>query len=350
MNQDLSHSNWGKTMRLLACLLTLGFAASSINAAELPKLRVSNNKRFIVTTDGKPFFYLADTAWELFHWLDRANADKYLSKRAGQGLTVIQAVAIAEIDGHTVPNAYGHLPLIDLDPATPAVKRGPDNDYWDHVDYIVDTANANGLYVGFLPTWGRYWRDNYQGDKPEMAGIKPDGADLKMLGEGHDPTISPDGKSICYTGHAGGGVSVFVMNLDGGNKKQILKEVSKVGATFPNWSPDSKEIVYSFPVGESLELFVVHSDGMKNRQLTKLNKVATPADWSPDGKWISFRLTDERYRSDAEKMKKVYAENPPDKRPVWVVKPDGADAHVIASLRFQCAMNVSRAAWKPTER
>ena len=45
-------------MRLLARLLTLGFAASSIAAADLPNLRVSDNKRFVVTTDGKPFFYL----------------------------------------------------------------------------------------------------------------------------------------------------------------------------------------------------------------------------------------------------------------------------------------------------
>ena len=45
----------------------------------------------------------------------------------------------------------------------------------------------------------------------------------------------------------------------------------------------------------------VNADGSDNRQLTKLGKVATPAAWSPDGRWISFRLTDERYWSDPEK-------------------------------------------------
>ena len=145
-------------MRLLILVLTLIYCVvSPAGAAELAKLKTSDNHRFIVTADGKPFFYLGDTAWELFHRLDRSNADKYLEKRAQQGFTVIQAVAIAEFDGHTVPNAYGHLPLTDLDPARPAIKDGPDNDYWDHVDYIVDKANANGLHVGFLPTWGRYW-------------------------------------------------------------------------------------------------------------------------------------------------------------------------------------------------
>jgi hypothetical protein len=133
--------------------------------AKLP-LKVSENKRFLVYQDGRPFFYLGDTAWELFHRLNREEADKYLQNRAQKGFTVIQAVAIAELDGHNDPNAYGHLPLTDLDPARPAVKDGPSNDYWDHVDYIVNKANSLGLRIGFLPTWGRYWHDNIQAGKP----------------------------------------------------------------------------------------------------------------------------------------------------------------------------------------
>jgi len=109
--------------------------------------------------DGTPFFYLGDTAWELFHRLNREDADQYLTDRAKKGYTVIQAVALAELDGHTVPNAYGHLPLEDYDPARPAIKDGLANDYWDHVDYIVNKANDLGMYIGFLPTWGRYWHE-----------------------------------------------------------------------------------------------------------------------------------------------------------------------------------------------
>jgi hypothetical protein len=65
-----------------------------------------------------------------------------------------------------VPNPYGHLPLVDLDPARPAVTDGPDNDYWDHVDYIVNKAESLGLFIGFLPTWGRYWHDKVKDGKP----------------------------------------------------------------------------------------------------------------------------------------------------------------------------------------
>jgi hypothetical protein len=155
--------------RVLLSLLTFLLLGLSVVHAEgriLPKLKISENRRFLVSENGEPFFWLGDTAWELFHRLNREEANRYLEKRARQGFTVIQAVALAELDGHTDPNAYGHRPLMDLDPARPAVKDGPDNDYWDHVDYILDRANALGLRIGFLPTWGRYWHDKVKDGKP----------------------------------------------------------------------------------------------------------------------------------------------------------------------------------------
>ena len=142
-----------------AFLLASGVAFSlsvSVHAA-IPRLKVSDNHRFLVKEDGTPFFYLGDTAWELFHRLNREEADRYLENRAKKGFTVIQAVALAEIDGLNSPNAYGHRPLIDNDPTKPDVKDGAANDYWDQVDYIVDKANSLGLFIGFLPTWGDKW-------------------------------------------------------------------------------------------------------------------------------------------------------------------------------------------------
>jgi TolB protein len=142
---------------------------------------------------------------------------------------------------------------------------------------------------------------------------------------------------------------VFVMNYDGSGKRQVVHEISKVGATFPNWSPDSRKIVYSFPVEEALELFIVEVDGTNNRQITTFggSSVCTPGAWSPDGQWISFRRTDERYWSNPELMRKIYTDKPADKRPVWVVRPEGTDATVVEPLRFQMAIDGSRAAWKP---
>jgi hypothetical protein len=75
---------------------------------------------------------------------------------------VIQAVALAELNGIDDPNSYGDLPLLNRKPTLPAITVGsdPNNahayDYWDHVDFIVNEANARGIYIAMLPTWGSW--------------------------------------------------------------------------------------------------------------------------------------------------------------------------------------------------
>lgn len=158
----------GRIPPLAALIALVAGILPASRAAEppLPKLRVSENHRFLVTERGAPFFYLGDTTWELFHRLNREEAVQLLDNRAARRFTVLQAVAIAELDGHNTPNPYGHLPFVDLDVTRPAVVDGPANDYWDHVDFIVAEANRRGLYLGFLPTWGRFWRDTGNDRKP----------------------------------------------------------------------------------------------------------------------------------------------------------------------------------------
>lgn len=146
---------------ILALALSLGSALAGI-----PRLNVSDNHRFLITESGEPFFYLGDTTWELFHRLNREDAVKLIENRAARKFNVLQSVAIAELEGHTDPNAYGDLPFVDLDVTKPAIKEGPHNDYWDQVDFIVDEANKRGIYIGFLPTWGRFWHDKSDTRKP----------------------------------------------------------------------------------------------------------------------------------------------------------------------------------------
>jgi hypothetical protein len=112
------------------------------------QLQVSKNGRYLETSEGKPFLWLGCTAWELFHRLNREEATEYLKNRSEKGFTVIQAVVLAENDGLRTPNAYGEVPLMDMDPEKPNEK------YFEHVDFIVSKAEEFGLYVGMLPTWG----------------------------------------------------------------------------------------------------------------------------------------------------------------------------------------------------
>ncbi len=135
------------------------FLATSTAFAQL---QVSGNGRFLQTADGKPFFWLGDTAWELFHRLTREEAELYLKNRAGKGFTVIQAVVLAELDGLHTPNAYGEVPLDNDDPTKPREA------YFQHVDFIIRKAQDLGLYIGLLPTWGdKVFRDAW-GTGPEI--------------------------------------------------------------------------------------------------------------------------------------------------------------------------------------
>ncbi|MEO6539729.1 MAG: glycoside hydrolase family 140 protein [Ferruginibacter sp.] len=125
------------------------------------QFKISTNKRYLLKDD-QPFFWLGDTAWELFHRLNREQADQYLKRRYEQGFTVIQCVALAEFDGLHTPNAYGELPLENDDPLKPREA------YFKHVDYIIDLANKYGLTIGFLPTWGDKLFKSTWGKGPEI--------------------------------------------------------------------------------------------------------------------------------------------------------------------------------------
>jgi hypothetical protein len=114
----------------------------------MQKLKISSDRRFLVYEDGSPFYWFGDTAWELFHRSTREDAERYLEKRNAQRFSIIQAVVLAEENGIRTPNRYGHLPLIDEDPAK------PNEEYFQHIDWILQKAGSMGLWFGILPTWG----------------------------------------------------------------------------------------------------------------------------------------------------------------------------------------------------
>ena len=110
-------------------------------------LIVRPNDLIIYKKEGGAFLWLGDTAWELFHVLDKEEIVHYLDNRQKKGFTVIQAVILSELDGLDKPNAYGYLPLIDKNPTQ--ITEG----YFELVDFVIREAGKRGLYIGLLPTW-----------------------------------------------------------------------------------------------------------------------------------------------------------------------------------------------------
>ncbi|MDF1512237.1 MAG: glycoside hydrolase family 140 protein [Anaerolineae bacterium] len=121
-------------------------------------LRSADNGHYLEFDDGAPFFYLADTAWELFHRLHLEQAQTYLMNRAEKGFTVIQAVALAELDGLNTPNPYGHCALHNNDP------MHPNERYFRYIDAVIGVAEKLGMFMGLLPTWGDKWKHRASGE------------------------------------------------------------------------------------------------------------------------------------------------------------------------------------------
>ena len=139
----------------LAGLAVCGTSIFLAHGQAPPPIRVSDNHRYLVTRDGKPFFYLADTAWGLFN-MNHDDIDLYLKDRADKKFTVIQAVA-ANYTGLDRPNPDGATVFTKAVPAGTAAgtKLEPNPAYFKNVDYAVDKANSLGMYVAMVAIWGK---------------------------------------------------------------------------------------------------------------------------------------------------------------------------------------------------
>ena len=164
MFATLSRARWVLGMAALALAIS-----SPLSARQPAQLKVSENKRFLVTADGRPFFWLGDTAWELFHRLDREDGEAYLENRAEQRLhRRSRRWRWRSSTGLTTrtPTATGRSS--NNDPAKPDVKDGPDNDYWDHVDFIVKQAERARPVRRLAADVGRQVEQQKRGAGPEI--------------------------------------------------------------------------------------------------------------------------------------------------------------------------------------
>jgi len=142
-------------MKKIFLIILLG---SLLNAdAQLPLLKISGNKRFFVTGNNKPFFWLGDTGWLLFIKCKKEDALKYLDDRKQKGFNVIQVMLIHDVK--LAVNAYGDSSIHNGDVSKPVtVDENIIGDlkytYWDHVDFIINEAAKRGIYMALVPVWG----------------------------------------------------------------------------------------------------------------------------------------------------------------------------------------------------
>ena len=141
-------------MKKILFLLSLVCLTVSAHAGKMPwdngKLKVSDNQRYLQFENGQPFFWQGETGWLLPERLDRAEAEWYLQRCREAGFNVVQ---IQVIDGVPAYNIYGQPSNIDGWNFAGINRKGVYG-YWDHLDYIIDLARQNGIYIGMVCIWG----------------------------------------------------------------------------------------------------------------------------------------------------------------------------------------------------
>ena len=103
-------------------------------------IRVSDSGRYFVDEQGQPFYFLADTQWELFRRYTLEEAKLILENRRAKGFTVVM-VMLTGVGPGTEPNLAGERPWINNDPAS------PNPAYFEHVDAVVKLARQNDLQL-----------------------------------------------------------------------------------------------------------------------------------------------------------------------------------------------------------
>lgn len=156
------------TMRRLLTICSLLILAVSVQAGkpwENGLLKVSDNQRYLQFENGQPFFWQGETGWLLPERLDRAEAEWYLQRCREAGYNVVQ---IQVIDGVPAYNIYGQPSNIDgwnmdvfkkASPKRGRLEGAPAYSYWDHLDYIINLAEQNGIYIGMVCIWGGLVKD-----------------------------------------------------------------------------------------------------------------------------------------------------------------------------------------------
>ena len=145
-------------------------------------LEVSDNGRHLVQADGTPFYYVADTPWQLLASLDLPDTKEYIDIRADQGFTVVQLVATpwsfddraARWDfegeqGQARVNANGDVPFFNAQGGAPRnngeVRFDRPNDaYWRHVDQVLDYLARKNMAAYFIPLWASNFSRSFSED------------------------------------------------------------------------------------------------------------------------------------------------------------------------------------------
>ena len=123
-----------------------------------------------------------------------------------------------------------------------------------------------------------------------LAIMDQDGANNRYLTDGRalalTPRFSPSAQEVAYLSYDTRTPSVFLLNLDSGQRHSIG---NVPGMTFaPRFSPDGSRLVFSRSENGASNIYVMGAHGGGMSRLTEGNAINTSPSYSPDGSQIVF--------------------------------------------------------------
>ena len=138
----------GRWAALALLLLPLAALAQRAAAPTFP-LKISENRRYLVDSGGKPFLVVGDTAWSLIAQLNEADIAKYLDDRQRRGFNSIIV--------NLIEHKYASKAPAKIDGVAPFLKPGdltqPNPAYFDYAHRAVAEANKRGITVWLCPAY-----------------------------------------------------------------------------------------------------------------------------------------------------------------------------------------------------
>ena len=208
---------------------------------------------------------------------------------------------LAEQHSIWLANADGSNPqkLIDLSMWPSISPDGTKIAYYRFKDegiYVANLDGGNAKKIVTGETCCVEWSNDgkrlaYFAGKLKLGGslfiVNADGTGNTEIAKGYNPSWSPDGSKIVYSGCEANtsscGLHIYDLN-------------SKVSATLtrdtggsPQWSPLGNKIVYQAGTSSGLNVFVINADGSNQKQLTFGKSNDGQPTWSSDGNFIFWR-------------------------------------------------------------
>jgi Tol biopolymer transport system component len=178
--------------------------------------------------------------------------------------------------------------------------------------FIAPAFSHDGKYIAFISLGsylkGEVFPDLWLGDgetgkrikRLVKSAIDPDFEELRLLYSAS--SFSPDNRSLAFTAQKNGKDVLYVMDV---RSRKITKTFDKWPLDVvmnPSWSPDGSQIVFSGYNSGIHDLWITTVADGKIRQLTNDKHAEMMPQWSPDGKTIAF-ATDRNPATELDVLK-----------------------------------------------